>query len=203
MRLAPAASGRPVTIRGSSPTVTCQTGVSLLRGQPDRGPHAVPSLTVCLGCHVSPWEVTIDKDLKRPRSLKTDSLLLQIDSPFGGRRGRMSTSMYSEKFVLKPLSIPFLGNLVLQLPSDEIDPCTESRCMRGTEPWQSVVIRLALRLSEHGWEHRLIEERAAQQDGGHTIGARAATAFCFRCPVLIPLGTAHSVPDPYKYEITQ
>jgi hypothetical protein len=109
----------------------------------------------------------------------------------------MSTSIYSEEFVLEPVSIPLMGNLVLQLPF--IDPCTESRWMRGTEPCQSVVIRLALRLSEHDWEQRLIEERAAQQDGGHAIGARAATAFCFRCPVLIPLGTARSVPDPYKY----
>lgn len=150
-------------------------GVSLLRGHPDRGPHAAPSLTVCLGCHVSPWEATIDKDLKGPCSLKTASLLLQINSPFGVRRGGMSTSMYAEKFIIKPVSILFMGDLVLRLPF--IDPCTESRWMRGMEPWQSVVIRLALRLSEHDWEHRLIEERAAQQDGGHAIGARAATAF--------------------------
>jgi hypothetical protein len=176
-------------------------GVSLLWGHPDRGPHAAPSLTVCLGCHVSPWEATIDKDLKRPCSLKTDSLPFQIDSPFGDRRGGMSTSIYSEEFVLEPASILLIGNLVLQLPF--IDPCTESRWMRGTEPCQSLVIRLALRLSEHDWEQRLIEERAAQQDGGPAIGVRAATAFCFRCPVLIPLGTARSVPDRYKYEITQ
>jgi hypothetical protein len=115
----------------------------------------------------------------------------------------MSISIYSEKFVLKPVSIPLLGNLLLQLSFDDIDPCTESRWMRGSGPCQSVVIRLVLRLSEHDWEQRLIEERAAQQDGGHAIGARAATAFCFSCPVLIPLGTARLVPEPYKYEITQ
>jgi hypothetical protein len=112
-------------------------------------------------------------------------------------------SIYYKKLVLPPLYIPLQGNLVLQLPYDEINPGAKLRRKRGTEPCQSVVIMLALRLREHDWKPRLIEERAAQQEGAYAGGARAARAFGFRCPVLIPLGAARSVPNPYKCEITQ
>ena len=42
----------------------------------------------------------------------------------------------------------------------------------GPEPCQSVVIILALRFSEHNWEHRSLEERDAQQDGARARGGR-------------------------------
>jgi hypothetical protein len=42
----------------------------------------------------------------------------------------------------------------------------------GSEPCQSVVIIPAVRFSEHSSEHRLIEERDAQQDGARASGGR-------------------------------
>jgi hypothetical protein len=57
--------------------------------------------------------------------------------------------------------------------------------------------------SEDGWEPRLVEEREAQPDGAHAGGVTAPGASWYRYPVLIPLGTARSMLDPYKYQIPQ
>jgi hypothetical protein len=67
----------------------------------------------------------------------------------------------------------------------------------------AVISRQRLQWTHMDWEHRLVEEGDAQQAGAHAGGARVERVSWFRYPVLIPLGTACSALDPYKYKIVQ